>query len=1563
MSLSDLADGDYTFAASATDAAGNVDDTPDMREFTVSTAPDPADRIVARDHNCAIVQSGKVFCWGLNTAGQLGLGHTERIGDNENPGAGGPVDLGAGRSAISITGGWSHTCALLDNGRVRCWGSGTSGMLGQGNVDPIGDNETPGSVEPVQLGGDVVSLNGNGSHTCALLENGDVRCWGWQGGALELGHGSVGNIGDNEVPASLPPVNFGPGRYAEQISTGNGHTCAILDDGSLRCFGSNGSGELGTGTSPAITNPAQAKPVDLGAGHTATSVSAGIGYSCAVRDDGALLCWGNATDGHLGYGNLNTTGDNETPGSVGPVDLGAGRTATQVVAGYKHTCALLDDGSTRCWGFNPWGQLGLGLGHGDSIGDNEPPASVPAVNVGFGRTSIAISADGTHTCAVLDNEDVRCWGLNSGSHPGVLGYLPTVAGTVGRTQSPGSMPPLDLVDDAPLAVDDVRAHVKNGSPKTLLVLANDTDVDAGPMRAVATSAASHGVAEIGEAGTTLTYSPEAGYCGSDTFSYTLNGGSTANVRMNVRCDSSGDYALTDGDRFASLLNHNCLIRANDEVMCWGSGGLYALGSGTHNQNVGDNESPGSEGPVSLGAGREPAAVSVGEGHSCALLEDGRALCWGSNWGAELGTGNQTPYSTTSKPSGIPTVDFGPGRTAVELDVGGRHTCAISDNAEVRCWGANSNYQTGYTFSSTIGFNQTVGSLPALPLPADMKPLELAAASAHTCVLFDNGEVRCFGSAANGRLGTGSTANAQGAQNARAIDFGPGRSAVSIDAGYNHTCAILDNGGVSCWGLGSSGQLGYASTQDIGDNETPGSAGHVNLGGRTAVDIELGFRHTCAVLNDQSTRCWGQGSTGALGYANSNSVGDNESPSTGSVNVGEGRHSVALALGNDYTCALLDNDDVRCFGSSPYGALGYYGKLSTSPNESPSLLAPVPLVDIPPVAVNDSGYAVTEDVARALVVGHNDTNPDGGARFIQSVTQPAHGSAEITDATAIWAPGILYTPAPNYCGPDSFTYALNGGSTATVSFNVQCVNDPPVAVNDSKTISEDAGASQINVLANDTDVDSGTKTVASKTDGTHGSVAITNGGLDVSYTPNADYCGDDTFTYTLAGDSTATVTVTVECVDDAPNANDDQVTLSEDGNADFDVLANDGDIDGGERAVASKTEPAHGQLRSAAGGTGITYTPNPDYCGSDSFDYTLNGGSTGTVNLTVECVDDAPSAVGDSRSLAEDSSSEIQVLANDANADGGEMTITAAGAAAHGGAAITGNSITYTANPNYCGPDAFTYTLNGGSQATVSITVGCVDDAPGATNDSLALAEDAAATEVGVLANDTDIDAGPKQVISKQAGTHGTVEITGSGSDVRYTPNANYCGADSFTYTLNGGSQATVSVTVGCVEDSPTATGDTKTVAEDSPAAQIDVLGNDSDPDGGEKTIVAVGSAAHGVTAMVGGSAVSYTPNANYCGSDSFGYTLNGGSSATVAIAVSCVDDAPSATGDSKTVTWAQEPTRSTCSPTTRTPTAALSRSRRRPTASKATSRSPAAAPASPTRPAPAPVAPIPLPTP
>ncbi|HWB69799.1 MAG TPA: hypothetical protein VG518_07460, partial [Solirubrobacterales bacterium] len=331
-------------------------------------------------HTCAVLGDGTVRCWGNNAFGQLGYGNTESIGDDESPATAGPVDLG-GHRAIAVSVGGVHSCALLDDGSVRCWGYNAYGQLGYANTENVGDNETPGSVGPVNLGAGrrATAISAGGMHTCALLDNGNVKCWG-RGLLGQLGYGNTENIGDNETPAAAGAVNLG-GRSAVAISAGAGHTCAILDDGTVRCWGYNENGQLGYASTNIIGDnetPAAAGAVNLG-GRSAVAISAGGMHTCALLDNGTVRCWGFNAWGQLGYGNTTQIGDNETPAAAGPVELG-GRSAVAISAGVYHTCALLDDGTVRCWGRGESGVLGYG--NTSNIGDNETPGSVGTVNLG-----------------------------------------------------------------------------------------------------------------------------------------------------------------------------------------------------------------------------------------------------------------------------------------------------------------------------------------------------------------------------------------------------------------------------------------------------------------------------------------------------------------------------------------------------------------------------------------------------------------------------------------------------------------------------------------------------------------------------------------------------------------------------------------------------------------------------------------------------------------------------------------------------------------------------------------------------------------------------------------------------------------------------------------------------------------------------------------------------------------------------------------------------------------------------------------------------------------------------
>ena len=390
-------------------------------------------------------------------------------------------------------------------------------------------------------------------------------------------------------------------------------------------------------------------------------------------------------------------------------------------------------------------------------------------------------------------------------------------------------------------------------------------------------------------------------------------------------------------------------------------------------------------------------------------------------------------------------------------------------------------------------------------------------------------------------------------------------------------------------------------------------------------------------------------------------------------------------------------------------------------------------------------------------------------------------------------------------------------------------------------------------------------------------------------------------------------MTPAAVNDSKTVDEDSATTT------IDVLANDTDPDGGAKAIASATQPSNGTVVVAADGLSLSYRPGADYCNdpdpapADTFTYTVNGGSSASVAVTVTCADDSPVAVDDTRALAEDSAvTTLDVLANDTDPDGGPKTIISATQPSNGTVVVAGDglSLSYTPDPGYCNDpgtaptDEFRYTVSGGDRAFVAITVSCVDDLPVAVNDAKTLDEDSPTSTLDVLANDTDPDGGTKTIASATQPSNGTVVVAADGLSLSYRPGAGYCNdpdpapADTFTYTVNGGSSASVAVTVTCADDSPVAVDDTRTLAEDSPATTLDVLANDTDLDGGAKTIASATQPSNGTVVVAGdGLSLSYTPDPGYCNdpgtapTDEFRYTLNGGDSAMVAVTVRCSGNA------------------------------------------------------------------------
>lgn len=418
--------------------------------------PTPVDIASGANYHCVLFSDGSVKCWGANNFGQLGRGDLTNRGTSPNDmGSNLPtVDLGANQRATAIVAGANHTCVILQNASVKCWGLNSDGRLGLG--DKINRGDMPG-----QMGDALPTLDFGAGRTvkqvaltvaggCALLDNDTLKCWGANSKG-ELGQGDVVPRGDDpgEMGDALPIVDFGQGRTVKAIATGELSHCVLLDNATVKCWGQNNAGYLGLGDKlnrgdmPGQMGDAL-PPVNVGTGLKAKQIAvAGRDSMCALLGDVmdvyvGMKCWGINFYGGLGLGDSATRGD--TPATMGDalpfVDSGVSAWPA-LIRTQGRTCVQFLNGSLKCWGGNAFGQLGLGdkIYRGD--GPGEMGMALPAVNLGQGKLVKTFNMAGVSTCAIVTGGLVKCWG---GNDSGALGL--------------GNPNPMDSLGDAPNEMGD-----------------------------------------------------------------------------------------------------------------------------------------------------------------------------------------------------------------------------------------------------------------------------------------------------------------------------------------------------------------------------------------------------------------------------------------------------------------------------------------------------------------------------------------------------------------------------------------------------------------------------------------------------------------------------------------------------------------------------------------------------------------------------------------------------------------------------------------------------------------------------------------------------------------------------------------------------------------------------------------------------------------------------------------------------------------------------------------------------------------------------------------------------
>lgn len=293
--------------------------------------------------------------------------------------------------------GNGHTCVVM-NGGVKCWGKGNQGQLGN---DTTSNSVTPVDVKAASSSADlltnVTSIAAGNLHTCALLQDTTVKCWGWN---------SNGQLGNGSTSSESTPVTVDSLNNIIALAAGNEHTCALLASGGVKCWGSNSDGQLGR-ASNVLTNNRSTSAIDIAGIQNATAISAGYAFTCVLIQSGQVKCWGDNAQGQLGDG---SDSDSYTPVDVKAASGGSEPLSNvrSISVGSEHACALLANTTAKCWGYNDYWQLGIG-----TSGRPMTPVNVVTSDTDNNPLTgvLAISAGESHTCVVMQNTGAKCWGL------------------------------------------------------------------------------------------------------------------------------------------------------------------------------------------------------------------------------------------------------------------------------------------------------------------------------------------------------------------------------------------------------------------------------------------------------------------------------------------------------------------------------------------------------------------------------------------------------------------------------------------------------------------------------------------------------------------------------------------------------------------------------------------------------------------------------------------------------------------------------------------------------------------------------------------------------------------------------------------------------------------------------------------------------------------------------------------------------------------------------------------------------------------------------------------------
>ncbi|MCM2348460.1 MAG: hypothetical protein NDI69_00475 [Bacteriovoracaceae bacterium] len=792
-----IGDGKYQVGDEVSDMGDNLATV----KFPTTLTAEPLQMSSSRYNSCAIFSDGLTRCWGASGSGQNG-NNTNQTGTI----AGSmeayllPVPADLANPIVELapkSNSDAHQCGIYQDGTLKCWGRNSEGQLGQNSTLAYGSNYGSANLYnalPVNLGQTVHKVELGTLHTCAILNDRNVKCWGYNDYG-QLGRQDTNTIG-NEAGEMEAIVALNFTKDITDIALGDRHTCVLDADGNVFCWGRNLEGQLGLGNTLTYSNEAGENPValtaiPLGVGRTALKIDSGFYHTCALLDNSQVKCWGNNGNGQLGQEDVFNRGDNpsEMGDNLPSINLGTGLAALDIYVGGHSTCVLLNNGKIKCWGNNSFGQLGLGLDHrlqqGDALG--EMGDNLPELNLGSGVTSILHMTPFTPVSCVLMVEGgknvVKCFGANDSGNMGLDN------GSWGDEVSElGSN--LSGVD---LGTSKTIADVIGGTHHTCTLFTDGSGKCWGNNSYNVLGANGAGGAWVGT----------GAYHMGSLLSYIIPG---SGVTISKLAFSREHYS-------------GCAILSGNVLKCWGYNGYGQLGQNNYTNYSYIPTIP----PIDLG-GLAPVDVSVGYVHSCAILSNGTVKCWGRNNFGQLGVGDTTDRGgVAGNMAALSAINLGTGVTSSQICSGVYSNCVKTSSGQVKCWGLNTSGQLGLGHTNNMGDGATEmgDNLPFLDLGTSRTVTKLACGSYHVCAILDNKKVKCWGANGSGQLGYGSTNNvgpsaSQMGDNLAYVNLGTGRTAIDLVSGANHTCAVLDNNDIKCWGSNSFGQLGQGSILNLGD---------------------------------------------------------------------------------------------------------------------------------------------------------------------------------------------------------------------------------------------------------------------------------------------------------------------------------------------------------------------------------------------------------------------------------------------------------------------------------------------------------------------------------------------------------------------------------------------------------------------------------------------------------------------------------------------------------------------------------------------------------------------------